>query len=82
MDYTYTGSEEVFHDFSLTIAGGRKTAFVGVSGSGKTTLVKLIAGYLRPISGRVLVDGQDLRSVALKSYYRHIGYLTQEPKYL
>lgn len=42
-------------------------------------MVKLIAGYLRPDSGSVLVDKQDLTEVSLKSYYKHIGYLTQEP---
>jgi ABC-type multidrug transport system fused ATPase/permease subunit len=41
--------------------------------------VKLIAGYIRPDSGNVIVDGQDLTDVSLKSYYPHIGYLTQEP---
>jgi ABC-type multidrug transport system fused ATPase/permease subunit len=41
--------------------------------------MKLIAGYLRPEKGGVYVDGQDLTQVSLQSYYRHIGYLTQEP---
>ncbi|USN56257.1 MAG: ABC transporter ATP-binding protein [Candidatus Peribacteria bacterium] len=39
----------------------------------------MIAGYLRPDSGSVIIDGQDLAEVSLKSYYQHIGYLTQEP---
>lgn len=69
----------VFHKFSLDISWGKKTALVGASWSGKSTLVKLIAGYLRPDRGSVIVDEQDLTSVSLKSYYQHIGYLTQEP---
>lgn len=69
----------MFQDFCLDIVGGKKTALVGLSGSGKTTLMKLIAGYLRPEQGNVLVDGQNLTQVSLKSYYQHIGYLTQEP---
>jgi ATP-binding cassette, subfamily B, bacterial len=72
-------STEVLQDFTLSIAGGSRVAFVGRSGSGKTTIAKLIAGYMRPTSGKVLVDGQDLATVALKSYYPSIGYLTQEP---
>jgi ABC-type multidrug transport system fused ATPase/permease subunit len=72
-------STEVLQDFTLSIAGGSRVAFVGRSGSGKTTIAKLIAGYMRPTSGKVLVDGQDLVTVALKSYYPSIGYLTQEP---
>ncbi len=52
---------------------------VGLSGSGKSTLVKLIAGYLHPIDGAILVDGQNLAQVKLRDYYAHIGYLTQDP---
>lgn len=52
---------------------------MGVSGGGKSTVIKLIAGYLQPDSGSVSVDGQNLSEVALKSYYPHVGYLTQDP---
>lgn len=69
----------VFEGFNLTITGGKKTALVGLSGSGKTTLAKLIAGYLHPTGGSVLVDGQNLAEVRLRDYYGHIGYLTQDP---
>lgn len=50
-----------------------------MSGGGKSTLIKLIAGYLQPDTGSVLVDGQSLSEVALKRYYPHVGYLTQDP---
>lgn len=73
------GAETLLKDFCLDITGGKKTALVGLSGSGKTTIMKLIAGYLRPEGGQVLVDRQNLTKVSLQSYYRHIGYLTQEP---
>lgn len=69
----------VLKDFSLKIKAGSKVALVGRSGSGKTTIAKLISGYMRPTSGQVIVDGQDLAEVSLKSYYKYIGYLTQEP---
>jgi ABC-type multidrug transport system fused ATPase/permease subunit len=69
----------VLKDFSLKIKAGSKVALVGRSGSGKTTIAKLISGYMRPTSGTVFVDGQDLSEVSLKSYYKYIGYLTQEP---
>jgi len=69
----------VFSDFSLTLARGKKTALVGASGGGKTTLMKLIAGYLHPESGSISVLGNKLDETALKTYYPHIGYLTQEP---
>jgi ABC-type multidrug transport system fused ATPase/permease subunit len=71
--------ELVLNNLSLSVAAGTKLALVGRSGSGKTTIAKLIAGYLRSQQGKVLVDGQDLNTVSLKSYYKYIGYLTQEP---
>ena len=71
--------KKIFDNFNLKIKGGQKIAFVGKSGSGKTTIAKLITGFVTPQEGQVLVDGQDLSRVALKTYYRYVGYLTQEP---
>lgn len=70
---------KVFEDFSLALEGWKKTAFVWMSGSGKSTLIKLIAWYLTPDSGSIVIDGQPLEAISLMSYYRHVGYLTQEP---
>lgn len=85
VSFSYQKKEEwggntncIFDNFSLTIPAQQKIAFVWPSGGGKTTLVKLIAGYLRPTLGKILVDGQDLTTVSLKSYYPHIWYLTQD----
>jgi ABC-type multidrug transport system fused ATPase/permease subunit len=85
--YSYDGwDDDVVRWLSLQFHWQRKTALVWVSGSGKSTLIKLLAGYLHPQSGTVLIDNQELpnehnldRAVSLKSYYPHIGYLTQEP---
>lgn len=78
--FTYNTQENaVFEDFSLSIIWGKKTAFVGHSGSWKTTLMKILAGYIKPTKGKILVDGEDFSEVALKTYYPHIGYLTQDP---
>jgi ABC-type multidrug transport system fused ATPase/permease subunit len=41
--------------------------------------MKLLAGYMRPMEGKLLVDGQDITDIRLDSYYPHIGYLTQDP---
>ena len=78
ISYGYNESK-VFSDFSLTIQRGKKTALVGASWGGKTTLMKLIAGYLHPESGSIFVLWNVLSETALKSYYPHIGYLTQDP---
>jgi ABC-type multidrug transport system fused ATPase/permease subunit len=77
---TYGYNEtEIFSDFSLQIASWKKTALVWASGGGKTTLMKLIAGYLHPQSGSISVLGNTLSETALRTYYPHIGYLTQDP---
>ncbi len=78
ISYGYNDTK-VFEDFSLTIKRWQKTALVWASGGGKTTLMKLIAGYLHPESGYISIMGNQLDETALKSYYPHIGYLTQDP---
>ena len=52
---------------------------MGPSGGGKTTLIKLLAGYIRPDKGEVIIDGQKISKIKLTDYYKHIGYLSQEP---
>ncbi|MCD5375462.1 ABC transporter ATP-binding protein/permease [Candidatus Gracilibacteria bacterium] len=79
INYSYDTSKPVFQDFSLDIPGNRITALVGPSGGGKSTLVKLVSGYIRQDGGDIIVDGQNLSDVSLKSYYGDVGYLTQEP---
>jgi len=79
LSFSYTEWSPVFTDFSLVFQWWKKTALVGMSGSGKSTLIKLIAWYIMPDSWTVVVDNQPLQSLALESYFSHIGYLTQEP---
>ena len=79
IDYTYKWWKKLFKNFNLSLKKCDVTAFVWPSGWGKSTLVKLIAGYLKPDAGEVIVDWQKLSEVNLKSYYKNLGYLTQEP---
>ena len=79
LSYGYTPETPIFKDFSLKIPGNSVTALVGPSGGGKSTLVKLISGYIRQDSWDIFIDDQNLRETSLKSYYKDIGYLTQEP---
>jgi len=69
----------VLNGLDLTLERGRTTALVGISGAGKSTIVKLRLGLLKPQSGRVLVDGVDLATVDLGSYYTEVAYIPQEP---
>jgi energy-coupling factor transport system ATP-binding protein len=63
----------------LAIAPGESVAIVGQNGSGKTTLVKHPVGLLRPLSGRVLLDGEDTASRSIASLARTVGYAFQDP---
>ena len=78
MSFWYDKSQ-VFQNFSLQIQGWTKTAFVGESWWGKTTLIKLLAWYIRPDQWEIEIDGQKLSEIKLTDYYKHIGYLTQDP---
>lgn len=69
----------VLNNFSLDIKGWTKTAFVGESWWWKTTLIKLLAWYIRPDEGEIRIDKQNLSDIKLADYYKHIGYLTQDP---
>jgi ATP-binding cassette subfamily B protein len=73
------GEEDVLHRIDLTIPAGGCVAMVGVSGGGKSTLAKLVARFYDPDHGAILVDGQDLREVELRSYRRQLGVVLQDP---
>ena len=64
--------------FSLEIKQGEHVALVGQSGSGKTTLVNLIARFLEPSEGRILIDGQDISKVSHRSLRRQMAFVTQD----
>jgi ATP-binding cassette subfamily B protein len=74
--YDADGSN-VLQNIDLEILAGQRVAFVGRSGSGKSTLVKLLLGFYRPTTGRILVDGFDLARVWLPSLRRQVGVVPQ-----
>jgi ATP-binding cassette subfamily B protein len=77
--FTYPGAERpVFDDITLTIAPGETVAFVGTSGAGKTTLTKLFARFYDPQSGRVLLDGNDIREIAIDDYRAAFALVEQD----
>ena len=69
---------KVLHDVSLDIRAGERLALVGASGGGKTTLCNLIPRFYEVTSGRILIDGQDIRCVTLKSLRQDIGIVQQD----
>src|SRR5205823_864938 len=67
LTFGYTREKPVLHEIDFAIAGNSVVAIVGPTGSGKSTLVNLIARFYDPQSGRVVIDGMDVRDTALSS---------------
>ena len=82
VSFGYDADREVLHDIDLVLAAGRATAIVGHNGAGKSTLVNLLARFYDPDRGRVLVDGQDVRTVTQATLRRAIGYSLQDTNML
>ncbi len=76
--FSYEQGKEVLHGISFEAQVGSVTALVGSSGSGKSTIASLAASFLNPSSGKVRIDGQDLRKVQLDSFRRHLGVVLQD----
>jgi ATP-binding cassette, subfamily B, bacterial MsbA len=72
------GSREILREINLEVRVGEVVAVVGSSGAGKSTLVHLIPRFFDVTSGRLLIDGHDVRDVTLASLRSQIGIVTQE----
>jgi ABC-type multidrug transport system fused ATPase/permease subunit len=77
--FEYLDGRPVLHGIDLEIAAGKTIALIGHTGSGKTTLTSLIPRFYDVSSGRVLLDGVDVRGVTLHSLRREIGVISQDP---
>ncbi|MCW1954121.1 MAG: ABC transporter ATP-binding protein/permease [Flavobacteriia bacterium] len=78
VSFAYEEDKDVLHDISFEAAAGETIALVGSSGSGKSTIAGLVATFINPDSGRILLDGQDLSAVTLESYRKHLGVVLQD----
>jgi len=65
-------------DFDLVVRPGETVAFVGASGAGKSTVLNLVIGFIRPTSGRILLDGRDMAGLDLRTYRKHLSIVPQE----
>ena len=79
VQFKYKGTDPLFKDKSITIESGQKVGLVGYSGSGKSTFVNLILRLYDVTSGRILLDGQDIRFVTQESLRSTIGMIPQDP---
>lgn len=77
--FTYPGSDQpVFDKLNLTIKNGEHVALVGENGAGKSTLIKLLMRFYSPDSGKILINGHDLKDIAIESWYGHLATLFQD----
>ncbi|RLI01011.1 ABC transporter ATP-binding protein, partial [Candidatus Bathyarchaeota archaeon] len=76
--FGYEKDKPILKNINLEIKPGETVALLGPTGSGKSTLIRLLMRFYDVTSGRILVDGHDIRDVKLKSLRRHIGIVSQE----
>ena len=76
--FSYGGEAPALDHVSLVVPPGQTLALVGATGAGKSTLAKLVARFYDPDSGRVLIDGHDLRDVSERSLRSQLGIVPQE----
>jgi subfamily B ATP-binding cassette protein MsbA len=75
--YSSTNSKAL-KDINLNIQGGSMTAFVGHSGAGKSTIINLLPRFYDPQKGKILIDGQNIKEVTLKSLRKNISLVSQD----
>jgi ATP-binding cassette subfamily B protein len=79
LSFAYPNSNHpALHDIELSVSAGESIGFAGPSGCGKSTLLSVIIGFIRPQSGRILLDGCDMQQLDLRSVRRHIGVVSQD----
>ncbi|EIP3815907.1 peptidase domain-containing ABC transporter, partial [Escherichia coli] len=81
LSYRYDSqSAPIFSALSLSVAPGESVAITGASGAGKTTLMKVLCGLFEPDSGRVLINGIDIRQIGINNYQRMIACVMQDDR--
>ena len=81
LSYRYDSqSAPIFSALSLSVAPGESVAITGASGAGKTTLMKVLCGLFEPDSGRVLINGIDIRQIGINNYHRMIACVMQDDR--
>jgi len=79
VDFRYTDKEPILTGFNLSVRPGENLALVGHTGAGKSSIAKLVARFYEFQSGKLLVDGMDIRSFNLAQYRRQLGIVSQVP---
>jgi ATP-binding cassette subfamily B protein len=76
--YPGAAEAEALRGVDLAVRPGETVALVGETGAGKSTIIKLVTRFYDPSQGRLLIDGQDLRTLDLGAFRRQLGYVPQE----
>ncbi|MEU3225268.1 ABC transporter ATP-binding protein [Streptomyces sp. NPDC006976] len=76
--FAYDDAEPAVDGFTLSARPGETIALVGASGAGKSTVLNLLIGFIRPTSGRIMLDGADMAGLDLRSYRRFLSVVPQE----
>ncbi|MEE4153462.1 MAG: ABC transporter ATP-binding protein [Erythrobacter sp.] len=77
VSFGYPGRPQILDAVDLEIASGEIVALTGENGIGKSTLVRLMLRFYEPVGGRILLDGQDIRSLQIQDLRRQFGYVPQ-----
>jgi len=78
VQFAYEGRSHVLDSVSFSIQAGECVALVGPTGAGKTTIINLLHRFYDPTAGRVLIDGHDVKSIQLESFYHQLALVPQE----
>jgi ATP-binding cassette subfamily B protein/subfamily B ATP-binding cassette protein MsbA len=78
ISFGYDEQRQILRDVNLHLTPGQTVAFVGGTGAGKTTLLSLVPRFYDPTAGRILLDGNDLRTITKKSLRSHISIVLQD----
>lgn len=78
VSFAYADGRPVIRGLSLNVASGETVAFVGATGAGKTTIASFLLRFYEPQSGRILLDGCDIRELTQESLRRQIGLVQQD----
>ncbi len=78
ISFSYDPARPILRDISFKVGAGRTVAIVGPSGAGKSTISRLLFRFYDPLSGRILIDGQEIRDVTQASWRAAIGVVPQD----